>query len=142
MENKKSPNNKNTLSVYSKKNDVIKAKISFIYELTLNITSQKYLLLDLKEQINKLYSVKDNEYDLLIGEKLINDLPNNTDVLHLLDKYKERSFKIRSFKNTLDIYKGINDYEAILNKNILTKNKDIELLNAEYEKLKKDLYIF
>ena len=142
MENKKSPNNKNTLSVYSKKNDVIKAKISFIYELTLNITSQKYLLLDLKEQINKLYSVKDNEYDLLIGEKLINDLPNNTDVLHLLDKYKERSIKIRSFKNTLDIYKGINDYEAILNKNILTKNKDIELLNAEYEKLKKDLYIF
>lgn len=142
MENKKSPNNKNTLSVYSKKNDLIKAKISFIYELTLNITSQKYLLLDLKEQINKLYSIKDDEYDLLIGEKLINDLPNNTDVLPLLDKYKEKTIKIRSFKNTLDIYKGINDYESILNKNILTKNKDIELLNAEYEKLKKDLYNF
>jgi hypothetical protein len=140
MENKKSPNNKNTLSVYSKKNDVIKAKISFIYELTINITKQKYLLLDLKEQINKLYSIKDDEYDLLIGEKLINDLPNNTDVLPLLDKYKVKTIKIKSFKNTLDIYKGINDYEAILNKNILTKNKDIELINAEYEKLKKDLY--
>ena len=137
MENKESPN---AISFFSKNNDIIKAKISFIYDVTLNITNLNYLLSDLKEEITKSYSIKDNEYDLLIGENKINNLPNNTAILPLLEKFKGKSIKIKSFKNILDIYKDIYDYEAILNKNILKKDEDIKLLNVEYKKLIKDLY--
>ena len=136
MENSKSPNNN---YIASSNNEKIKAKIIFKYDQKIEISTPKFTLSDLKDEINKAYSIQDNEYYLLIGENNITDLPNDTDINTLLAKYNEKKIVIKTFKNTIDIEKQLNDYENILSKQISIKNDEINLLKIEYEKIMQDL---
>ena len=135
MENTTSQNSNNIISTQSINNDKIKAKIIFIYDITIDIQNPNYTLLDLKHNINKSYSIQENEYYLLIGEKEINNLPNDTCIHTLLKKYNESKITIKSYKNSFDIEKQLNDYEKILEKKISAANDEINSLNLEYEKL-------
>ena len=136
MENNKSPNNN---YITSSNNEKIKAKIIFKYDQKIEISTPKFTLSDLKSEINKAYSVQENEYYLLIGENNITDLPNDTDINTLLAKYNEKKIVIKTFKNTIDIEKQLNDYENILSKQISIRNDEINLLKIEYEKIMQDL---
>lgn len=136
MENSKSPNNN---YIASSNNEKIKAKIIFKYDQKIEISTPKFTLSDLKDEINKAYSIQENEYYLLIGENNITDLPNDTDINTLLAKYNEKKIVIKTFKNTIDIEKQLNDYENILSKQLSIKNDEINLLKIEYEKIMQDL---
>jgi nicotinic acid mononucleotide adenylyltransferase len=136
MENNKSPSNN---FIIPNNNEKIKAKIIFIYDQKIETSTPKFTLLDLKAEINKAYSIQENEYYLLIGENNITDLPNDTDINTLLAKYNEKKIVIKTFKNTIDIEKQLNDYENILSKQISMRNDEINLLKIEYEKIMQDL---
>ena len=43
------------------------------------------------------------------------------------------------YKNIFDIQDQVNEYENFLKRTISLKDKDMELLNSEHEKLLKDL---
>ena len=137
MENSKSPRNNYIIS-NNNNSEKIKAKIIFKYDQKI-ISIPKFTLSDLKDEINRAYSLQEKEYHLLIGENNITDLPNDTDINTLLAKYNEKTIVIKSFKNTIDIEKQLNDYENILSKQILIKNDEINLLKIEYEKIMQDL---
>ena len=139
MENTTSQNSNNIISTQSINNDKIKANIIFTYDITIDIQNPNYTLLDLKHNINKSYSIQENEYYLLIGEKEINNLPNDTCVHTVLKKYNQNKITIKSYKNSFDIEKQLNDYEKILEKKLLVTNDEINSLNLEYEKLTQDL---
>ena len=140
MENNKSPNKIKIINDKNIDNNiVIKTRIAFIYDLSIKINDPKMTISDLKEQISKNYSIQENEYELLIGEKSINNIPNSTHILEVLNKYKDNKIKIKSFKNIFDIKKQLTFYDDFLSKNILLKDNDIKLLNSEHEKIKEDL---
>lgn len=140
MENNKSPNKIKIINDKNIDNNiVIKTRITFIYDLSIKINDPKMTISDIKEQISKNYSIQENEYELLIGEKSINNIPNSTHILEVLNKYKDNKIKIKSFKNIFDIKKQLTFYDDFLSKNILLKDNDIKLLNSEHEKIKEDL---
>ena len=140
MENKKSPSGDIISS--KKNNNNIKARLIFSFDLTKDISNPKFILQDLKLEIKKSYSIQDNEYDLFIGANKINLLPNDTLINALIKKYNENKIVIKSYRNTFDIEKQLNDYEDILTKKIIIKNDEIKALNLEYEKLMQDLKNF
>ena len=144
MENKKTPNINsigigNDNNVNSKNNDKFKLKLLFIYDLKLMIKDKKMNISDLKYQINKNYSIQDDEYELYIGETCINYMPNDTPILNILNDHKVKKIRIKSCRNIFDIQDQINEYENFLIRTISLKDEDIELLNNEYENLLKDL---
>ena len=144
MENKKTPNinsisSSNDNNINSKNNDKFKLKIFFIYDLKLMIKDKKMNISDLKYQINKSYSIQDNEYELYIGETCINYMPNDTPILNILNDHKVKKIRIKSCRNIFDIQDQINEYENFLIRTISLKDEDIALLNNEHENLLKDL---
>ena len=146
MENKKTPNINsigigigNDNNVNNKNNDKLKVKILFIHDLQLNIKDKKMNISDLKYQINKNYSIQDDEYDLYIGETCINDMPNDSPILNILNDHKDNKIRIKSCRNVFDIQDQINEYENYLIRTISLKDENMALLNNEHEKLLKDL---
>jgi len=143
MENTKTPNNNscigNDINVNSKNNDKLKMKLLLIYDLKLMLKDKKMNISDLKQQINKSYSIQDDEYDLYIGETCINNLPNDSLIFNILNEHKDNKIRIKSVKNIFDIQDQVNEYENFLKRTISLKDKDMELLNSEHEKLLKDL---
>jgi hypothetical protein len=141
MENKKTPNinsicigNDNNVN-----NDKLKLKMLFIYDLNLVIKDKKMNISDLKYQINKSYSIQDDEYELFIGETCISNMPNDTPILNILNDHKVDKIRIKSFKNLFDIQDQVNEYENFLKRTISLKDEEMALLNNETEKLLQDL---
>ena len=141
MENKKTPNinsicigNDNNVN-----NDKLKSKLLFIYDLNLVIKDKKMNISDLKYQINKSYSIQDDEYELFIGETCISNMPNDTPILNILNDHKVDKIRIKSFKNLFDIQDQVNEYENFLKRTISLKDEEMALLNNETEKLLQDL---
>ena len=144
MENKKTPNNNsigigNDNNVNIKNNEKLKLKFFFIYDLKLMIKDKKMNISDLKYQINKSYSIQDDEYELFIDETCISDMSNDTPILNILNDHKVDKIKIKSFKNLFDIQDQVNEYENFLKRTISLKDEDMALLNNETEKLLQDL---
>ena len=144
MENKKTPNINsigigNDNNVNNKNNGKLKVKILFIHDLQLNIKDKKMNISDLKYQINKNYSIQDDEYELFIGETCISNMPNDTPILNILNDHKVDKIRIKSFKNLFDIQDQVNEYENFLKRTISLKDEEMALLNNETEKLLQDL---
>jgi hypothetical protein len=144
MENKKTPNINsicigNDNNVNNKNNDKLKLKLLFIYDLNLVIKDKKMNISDLKYQINKNYSIQDDEYELFIGETCISNMPNDTPILNILNDHKVDKIRIKSFKNLFDIQDQVNEYENFLKRTISLKDEEMALLNNETEKLLQDL---
>ena len=141
MENKKTPNI-NTIGIGNDNNvnnDKLKLKLLFIYDLNLVIKDKKMNISDLKYQINKSYSIQDDEYELFIGETCISNMPNDTPILNILNDHKVDKIRIKSFKNLFDIQDQVNEYENFLKRTISLKDEEMALLNNETEKLLQDL---
>ena len=138
---KQSKNNNNIIIDNSKEGNtqLFKSKFITIFDFNIKDINSQYTLFELKKYINKKFNIREFEYDLLINENQINNLPDNTQILYLFKKYNTNKIIIKSFKNIFDIYKSLNDYENHLMKSISLKENEIELLKKEYENLKNDL---
>ena len=141
MEKKKSPKDNNIIinDLKEEKYDKLDFKLISTYNLIINHSDINMTISELRTQINKNYSLKENEYQLLIGNYSINTLSNDTLVVDLLNKYKDNNIIIKTHKNIYDLQKQIIDYENFLTKNILIKNDEISSLNSEYENIINDL---
>ena len=141
MEKKKSPKDNNIIinDLKEEKYDKLDFKLISTYNLIINHSDINMTISELRKQINKNYSLKENEYQLLIGNYSINTLSNDTLVVDLLNKYKDNNIIIKTHKNIYDLQKQIIDYENFLTKNILIKNDEISSLNSEYENIINDL---
>ena len=118
---------------------LIKTHIIFINEIKINGLSSDFSLLSLKTYINNKYSLQEYEYEVFIGENNINNYPDTTLILFLLNKYKENSITIKTFKNALDAQNQLNGYEQFLDQQISLKDEDIKSISLEVTKLMEDL---
>ena len=128
--------NNNNIKIDS---SLIKTHIIFINETKINGINSDFSLLSLKNYINNKYSLQEYEYEVFIGENNINDYPDTTLILFLIDKYKTNSITIKTFKNAFDAQNQLNDYEQFLEKQILLKDEDIKSISLEVSKLMDDL---
>ena len=116
----------------------IKVCLAFNYNIKIKI-SEKMTLSELKNAIRKNYFISDDEYEIFIGEKNINNESNNTTVFKLFEKYKSNDINIKSNKNIFDLQNQLNSYDNFLTKKISLKSDEINLLAKEIENLKNDL---
>ena len=129
----------NEIIIEKEKKYTLKTKIIIKFDLFSEEFNYNSTLGDLKKHINTKFHILENEYKLLIGESLISDISNDTLISSLLNKYKENSIIIKTYKNIIDVKKDLINYENILSKKISSKEEEIKLLVAENEKLKEDL---
>jgi len=120
-------------------NSIFKSKIIIKYDFAIKDSNSNMTLLDLKKEINKKFNIKEDEYELFIGEHSLKLLSNEIPIVSLLNKYKINNIKIQSYKTILDSKRDIINYENILTKKISLKDDEIKMLNVEYEKIKEDL---
>lgn len=120
-------------------NSIFKSKIIIKYDFAIKDSNSNMTLLDLKKEINKKFNIKEDEYELFIGEHSLKLLSNEIPIVSLLNKYKINNIKIQSFKTIIDSKRDIINYENILSKKISLKDDEIKMLNVEYEKIKEDL---
>ena len=132
-------NNINKDDNQKESNSIFKSKILIKYDFTVRDSNSNMTLLDLKKEINKKFNIKEDEYELFIGEHSLNLVSNEIPIVSLLNKYKTNNIKIQSYKTILDSKRDIINYENILSKKILLKDDEIKMLNVEYEKIKEDL---
>ena len=132
-------NNINKDDNQKESNSIFKSKILIKYDFTVRDSNSNMTLLDLKKEINKKFNIKEDEYELFIGEHSLNLVSNEIPIVSLLNKYKINNIKIQSYKTILDSKRDIINYENILSKKISLKDDEIKMLNVEYEKIKEDL---
>ena len=132
-------NNINKDDNQKESNSIFKSKILIKYDFTVRDSNSNMTLLDLKKEINKKFNIKEDEYELFIGEHSLKLLSNEIPIVSLLNKYKINNIKIQSYKTILDSKRDIINYENILSKKISLKDDEIKMLNVEYEKIKEDL---
>ena len=131
--------NKNKGHNQKESNSIFKSKIIIKYDFAIKDSNSNMTLLDLKKEINKKFNIKEDEYELFIGEHSLKLLSNEIPIVSLLNKYKINNIKIQSYKTILDSKRDIINYENILTKKISLKDDEIKMLNVEYEKIKEDL---
>ena len=131
--------NKNKGHNQKESNSIFKSKIIIKYDFAIKDSNSNMTLLDLKKEINKKFNIKEDEYELFIGEHSLKLLSNEIPIVSLLNKYKINNIKIQSYKTILDSKRDIINYENILSKKISLKDDEIKMLNVEYEKIKEDL---
>ena len=90
-------------------NNDIKVCLAFNYNIKIKI-SEKMTLSELKNAIRKNYFISDDEYEIFIGEKNINNESNNTTVFKFFEKYKSNDINIKSNKN---YYSNISSYSYL-----------------------------
>ena len=120
------------------KNKDIKVQLAFNYDIKVKIT-EKMTLAELKTEISKNYLLSEDDYEIIIGQKSINNEPNNILVMKLFEKYNSNNVNIKTYKNIFDLQNQLNSYDNYLEKNISLKTDEIELLKKEYETLQNDL---
>ena len=139
IENSKNNSNK-IMDISGKENtQIFKSKFILKFDFNMKDIDSHYTLSELKKYINKKFNIQELEYDLLINENQINNLPDDTQILYLFKKYNTNKIVIKSFKNIFDIYNSLNNYEDHLIKSISYKDNEIKLFKATYENIKKDL---
>ena len=133
-----SPDSSQNQQINKETNTDIKIHLNYSYYVKINI-SEKMTLSELKNEISKNYFISDNEYELFIGSKNINNESNNTLVTNLFEKYKSNNIIIKTNKNIFDLQNQLNSYDNFLTKKISLKTEEINLLSEEIESLKNDL---
>ena len=138
---KNSENNSNKIVDSSDKENtqIFKSKFILKFDFNMKDIDSHYTLSELKKYISKKFNIQEFEYDLLINEKQITNLPDDTQILYLFKKYNTSKIIIKSFKNIFDIYNSLNNYEDHLIKSISYKDNEIKLFKTTYENIKTDL---
>ena len=118
---------------------LLKSKLIIIFDFIKKEQISNMTLLDLKKKINIKFNIHEYEYEIFINEIPISNLSNEILILSLLNKYNTNKITIKTFKSIFDIQNELNNYEKLLTKNISLKDNEINLLNIEYDNIKKDL---
>ena len=118
---------------------LLKSKLIIKFDFIKKEQISNMTLLDLKKKINIKFNIHEYEYEILINEIPISNLSNEILILSLLNKYNTNKITIKTFKSIFDIQNELNNYEKLLTKNISLKDNEINLLNIEYDNIKKDL---
>ena len=103
-----SPDSSQNQQINKETNTDIKIHLNYSYYVKINI-SEKMTLSELKNEISKNYFISDDEYELFIGSKNINNESNNTLVTNLFEKYKTNNIIIKTNKNIFDLNKDSNN---------------------------------
>ena len=122
-----------------KNSSLFKSKILIEYDYIIKDLNANITISEIKKDISKRFNLKEDEYELFIGENSLNLLSNDKSIIFLLNKYKSNIINIKTYKSIFDCLREINNYENILTKQISSKDDDIKMLNIEYEHLKEDL---
>ena len=122
-----------------KNSSLFKSKILIEYDYIIKDLNANITISEIKKDISKRFNLKEDEYELFIGEHSLKLLSNEISIVSLLNKYKINNIKIQSYKTILDSKRDIINYENILTKKISLKDDEIKMLNVEYEKIKEDL---
>ena len=128
--------NNNNININS---SLTKTHIIIINETIINNLNSDFSLLSLKNYINNKYSLLEYEYEIFIGENNVNNYPDNTLIVFLLNKYKTNAITIKTYKTSFDAHNQLNDYEQFLEKQISLKDEDIKSVSLEVKKLMDDL---
>ena len=120
----------------------INTKLKITFSLKKIENNCNLTLYGLKKYINTHFLIEDKDYKLFIGDISINDLPNNTLIKSLIDKYKINVIDIKTYKSIFDIQKQLNIYEKFLEKKIIQKEDEIQKLKNETSSLYNDLKEF
>ena len=113
-------------------------KVLFSHDLKINFPKEATLL-DLKTQISKSFLMREDEYDLFLGNNSLYKINNKISLSSLIEKYQCSDFKIKTYKNIFDLKQQLIDYTEYMDNSIKEKENEIESFKKNYNDLIKDL---
>ena len=113
-------------------------KVLFSHDLKINFPKEATLL-DLKTQISKSFLMREDEYDLFLGNNSLYKINNKVTLSSLIEKFQCSDFKIKTYKNIFDLKQQLIDYTEYMDNSIKEKEREIESFKKNYNDLIKDL---
>ena len=113
-------------------------KVIFSHDLKINFPKEATLL-DLQAQISKSFLMREDEYELYLGNNSLYKINNKVTLSSLIEKYQCSDFRIKTYKNIFDLKQQLIDYTEYMDKSIKEKEKEIETFKKNYSDLLKDL---
>ena len=110
--------------------------INTIYTHKINLNfPENATLFDLKTQISKNFLIREEEYELFLGENSLSKVNNKKLLNEIINQFKTKEFKIKSYKNIFDLKTQLIDYNEYLEKSIKEKQKEIEKFKKDYKEI-------
>ena len=113
-------------------------KVLFSHDLKISFPKEATLL-DLKAQISKSFLMREDEYELYLGNNSLYKINNKVTLSSLIEKFQCSDFKIKTYKNIFDLKQQLIDYTEYMDNSIKEKEKEIESFKKNYNDLIKDL---
>ena len=127
--------NKNNIIINNENEDenvIINA--TYTHKINLNFP-ENATLFDLKTQISKNFLIREEEYELFLGENSLSKVNNKKLLNEIINQFKTKEFKIKSYKNIFDLKTQLLDYNEYLEKSIKEKQKEIENFKKDYKEI-------
>ena len=115
-------------------NENIIINTTYTHNINLNFP-ENATLFDLKTQISKNFLIREEEYELFLGENSLNKVNNKKLLKEIINQFKTKEFKIISYKNIFDLKMQLIDYNEYLEKSIKEKQKEIEKFKKDYKEI-------
>ena len=122
----------------TQKEERVVLKINFKHDTKMNFPNEATVL-DLKTQISKNFLIREDEYELFLGENSLSKVPNKTSLESLVEQYKTSNFSIKSYKNIFDLKKQLVDYNEFLDRNIKLKEEEIVSFKESLSQLQNEI---
>ena len=113
-------------------------KVLFSHDLKISFPKEATLL-DLKAQISKSFLIREDEYEIYLGNNSLYKINNKVTLSSLIEKFQCSDFKIKTYKNIFDLKQQLIDYTEYMDNSIKEKEKEIESFKKNYNDLIKDL---
>jgi hypothetical protein len=107
---------------------------TYTHKINLNFP-ENATLFDLKTQISKNFLIREEEYELFLGENSLSKVNNKKLLNEIIYQFKTKEFKIKSYKNIFDLKTQLLDYNEYLEKSIKEKQKEIENFKKDYKEI-------
>ena len=133
--NENNDNNNNNIIINNENEDEnIIINTTYTHKINLNFP-ENATLFDLKTQISKNFLIREEEYELFLGENSLNKVNNKKLLNEIINQFKTKEFKIISYKNIFDLKTQLIDYNEYLEKSIKEKQKEIEKFKKDYKEI-------
>ena len=113
-------------------------KVLFSHDLKISFPKEATLL-DLKAQISKSFLIREDEYEIYLGNNSLYKINNKVTLSSLIEKFQCSDFKIKTYKNIFDLKQQLIDYTEYMDNSIKEKEKEIESFKKYHNDLIKDL---
>ena len=113
-------------------------KVLFSHDLKISFPKEATLL-DLKAQISKSFLIREDEYEIYLGNNSLYKINNKVTLSSLIEKFQCSDFKIKTYKNIFDLKQQLIDYTEYMDNSIKEKEKEIEPFKKNYHDLLKNL---